>query len=199
MVRDEAIKIGQPWYFTGKPCLRGHVARRNVLNGTCYACASGRIRQQRAADPEKFRAKERQAWADNRESRCAGLRRARLKRIEERRQHDSDRYHNDTDRKASTKARAVKWGKVNKGKRASIIAARRMAMKRATPPWLTTEQKNEIRAFYLEAARRPGEWHVDHIYPIKGKTSCGLHVPWNLQILTGDENRRKGNKVDGAE
>ena len=32
---------------------------------------------------------------------------------------------------------------------------------------------------------------VDHVWPIKGRKSCGLHVPWNLQVITWKENSRK--------
>jgi 5-methylcytosine-specific restriction endonuclease McrA len=36
--RAEAIQLGSNRYFTGKPCLRGHVAPRIIDNGTCETC-----------------------------------------------------------------------------------------------------------------------------------------------------------------
>ena len=59
--------------------------------------------------------------------------------------------------------------------------------------------RKEIGAIYEEARRitaETGVLHVvDHIWPLKHPLCCGLHVPWNLQIITGVENDKKGNKL----
>lgn len=81
---------------------------------------------------------------------------------------------------------------------AAYSAKRRAFKLKATPLWLTDKQKDEIAIFYTEAAKLTKStgitYHVDHIVPLQGKHVCGLHVPWNLQVITATENVRKNNK-----
>jgi hypothetical protein len=73
----------------------------------------------------------------------------------------------------------------------------------ATPPWLTEEHKTQMAEKYWLARDLQcvsGEqYHVDHIIPLKGKDVCGLHVPWNLQVLPAYINLAKSNKTSPKE
>ena len=62
-------------------------------------------------------------------------------------------------------------------KTAKYRARKHMAM----PRWLSEDQLKEINKIYTEANIK--KLQVDHIIPLQGKTVCGLHVPWNLQLL----------------
>lgn len=77
-----------------------------------------------------------------------------------------------------------------------IRSNRRATELNATPNWVN---KGEIKKFYNLAVKltlETGIKHVvDHIVPLQGKNVSGLHVPWNLQILTESENCIKSNKV----
>lgn len=68
----------------------------------------------------------------------------------------------------------------------------------AVPNWLTLEQKKEIRKLHLKQKHmrdtKNKEYHIDHIVPLNGETVCGLHVPWNLQLIPEKENLSKSNK-----
>ena len=90
------------------------------------------------------------------------------------------------------------WRKRNPGLTRIYNANRRAAVRRATPPWLDTQT---LLPVYNQACRLTemlsnfkSKYEVDHVYPLRGKTCCGLHVPWNLQVLRKQENASKSNK-----
>lgn len=78
---------------------------------------------------------------------------------------------------------------------AAYHMARYIRKTQATPAWAS---QSEILVKYEEAKQRTADTgtlhHVDHIIPLNGKNVCGLHVEYNLQILTQTENVRKSNK-----
>lgn len=99
--------------------------------------------------------------------------------------------------KESTK----RYSKLNPHKVLARTNKRRASKLNATPSWLTEEHHKQMADMYwlakdLEAIS--GEkYHVDHIIPLQGKTVCGLHVPWNLQVLPADINVSKGTTYTG--
>ena len=71
--------------------------------------------------------------------------------------------------------------------------------KQRTMPWLSDDDlwiMAEIYDLALLRTKLTGiEWQVDHIIPLQSEIVCGLHVPWNLQVITAKENRVKSNKL----
>lgn len=97
----------------------------------------------------------------------------------------------------SNKERAAKWYQDNRERGIQNARQREGLQKSATPRWLTESNLLEIKYIYQHAKdcqAISGEvYEVDHIIPIRGKDICGLHVPWNLQVLPMDLNRKKSN------
>lgn len=214
--KSSAKRQASPYYYTGRPCSRGHDSVRETTAGCCQ-CAKERKRRRYAQDTD-YRARilayirQPQVMADKnirrrldpvKKARNAALRQSARKSTEQRKQCESaqksKRYANDPEYRAHIKRRNAEWHKNNGAKAAARMARRRANKSTATPAWLTQSMLKQIRAFYTEARRMTtvtGEPHnVDHIVPIKGKTVCGLHVPWNLRVTTRLENYRKNNRL----
>jgi 5-methylcytosine-specific restriction endonuclease McrA len=184
--RADAKAAGAKYYFTGEPCKHGHIAPRKT-KGACVECL--KVEWQEAADKraEYFRqynkaeeVKERKhAWyQENREQviQSAATRPLQIKRVYQ----------------AAWKERNTVWVRAD-------TKARRRKHRDATPKWLSQKQKSEIRQLYqiaITMTQTTGEQYVvDHIVPLRGESVCGLHVPWNLRVITQDENLKKSNKL----
>lgn len=74
---------------------------------------------------------------------------------------------------------------------------RRRIVHRTAPQWLTASERYDIARWYKIAKGKTeatGELHVvDHIVPVISPWVCGLHVPWNLQVIHWRENNSKAN------
>jgi len=88
------------------------------------------------------------------------------------------------------------WQKENKHKIREQSSRKYAKKKKAVPSWAN---KNKIQETYEKAVELTKEknvmYHVDHIYPLRSKWMCGLHVENNLQIVTAKENLKKGNRT----
>lgn len=180
--RQLAKELGAPYYFTGIPCTRGHVAPRKT-KGVCIEC----MREdwvvdnaRRALKPKTDAAKAagKRYYEKNREIVIA---RAAARPPEEKRAARNKYKENNLD--------AVRVD----------TNARRRRHREATPAWLTDEQRATMKKMYVTArnlTKLTGvQYVVDHIVPLRSDVVCGLHVPWNLQVITQEENLRKSNAL----
>lgn len=136
-------------------------------------------------------------WAkNNKEKRRIIRKKWRDNNIDLARQIERASREKHKDKKA---AYQIKYREENPGLAASYCASRRTYKMERTPKWLTETQLKEIEEFYVLAKEL--QWlseaplEVDHIIPLKGELVSGLHVPWNLQILTKPLNCKKSNKL----
>lgn len=184
--RAEAKAAGAAHYFTGEPCKHGHIAPRKT-KGACVECLQVEWRKAADTRAEYFKTynkredvKERKhVWyQENREQVIAA---------------------------AATRPSSVlqsyrnAWKEANKTQVRADTKARRWKHRSATPVWLSRRQKSEIRQMYqiaITMTQTTGEQYVvDHIYPLRSDVVCGLHVPWNLRVVTQSENLRKSNSL----
>lgn len=184
--REEAKATGAKYYFTGVPCKHGHIAPRKT-KGACVECLQAEWRNAASARADYFTAynrkehvkdKKNEWYLANKESvvQAAATRPAHILR----------EYRNA-------------WKATHKTQIRADTKARRRKHREATPPWLSRKQKTEIRQLYqiaITMSLTTGEQYVvDHIIPLRSDVVCGLHVPWNLRVVTSEENARKSNKL----
>lgn len=184
--RAEAKATGAKYYFTGEPCKHGHIAPRKT-KGSCVECLKVEWTEGNQKRAEYFR-QYNQSEAGKEAKRRYYEQNKELVAIKAlaRPNEDRRRYRNKHKRSNPDLYRA-------------LTRSRRKKHRKATPKWLSQEQKRAMRQLYIDAmtvTRITGTpYVVDHIIPLNGDMVSGLHVPWNLRVITREENLRKSNKL----
>ena len=92
--------------------------------------------------------------------------------------------------------RNAEWAKRNRPKVNAKAANRRFIKAKACPSWVDKKAICRVYEIARLMTNKTGiTYHVDHIWPLRNKNFTGLHVPWNLQILTAHDNLTKSNKA----
>lgn len=179
--RAAAKAAGETVYFTGRPCKHGHVAQRQTASGTCLECCKRLQRQnveRRLAENPNLH-KDRYAKNPDFYRQKSAI--YRLNNPEKSRQSYLTSMRKRKPQKAAAEMKRV----------ASKLSA--------TPKWLSKQDLSWIQDYYVAARAHKESFGivlaVDHIVPLRGKTVCGLHVPWNLCLRTQSDNSKKSNKI----
>ena len=194
VTREQADKQGLKRYFTGLPCKNGHLSERKITSGDCLECIR-EAHAQKMQDDLVYR-KRRKAWSDGWRHSPAGKQNAEMHRLRKlvlkRATHEINIIKNSQ----------LHWYEnpqqflIDREIKRKFAEARRNAVAQATPDWVDVQELKEVEQLRSEITARTGiKYHVDHYYPIQSDVICGLNVPWNLQIITAEENHAKSNKM----
>ena len=168
---------------------------KNGIASRCKVCESARSKAYRKANKEKCGARDK-AYREANSEKIAATNKAYREANKEKEAARIKAWQKANPERVAAKNKA--WKDANPEKVVAKSAKRRAAKLRRTPPWLTQEHHDQITSIYAERSRLTKETgiehHVDHILPLQGKNVCGLHVPWNLRVITAQDNLRKSNK-----
>lgn len=182
--RYKAQQNGNSHYMSDKPCKRGHISLRITSTGTCVECRKLKEKERYYANPEKTKAIVKNKYSLN-------AQKLRGKRKE-------NYYANLTEEREQAKLRSRVWRKSNPALRNALVKNYKETKSSRMPKWLNESQLLAIKCKYSVASMLSKygvePWHVDHIVPLRGKEVCGLHVPWNLQVIPARVNISKGRK-----
>ena len=183
--RAEAKATGATHYFTGEPCKHGHIAPRKT-KGACVECLKVEWQQAAETRAEYFKEYNKSEAGQRAKQEYYGRNKAAVIAAAQARPDEAKNNYKK------------KYKEANPDMYRELVSLRRRRFRDATPKWLSAEQRMEIRLKYrlaIEMSRATGLRHaVDHEIPLQGEDVCGLHVPWNLRVITQEENLKKSNK-----
>lgn len=198
--RIDAKASGFTRYFTGSPCIRGHVSERWTSSGKCLDChyEDNPLKPKIRLDPEEAKRRQKE-----------NKRRYYLKNLET---HKARSKQWKKDNPESLKQSWARWREKPKNK---LITFMRDSLRRV----LTREKsaRTEVMLCYTRQELEQhiekqfergmswenyGEWHIDHIIPISHFLNSGIDDPAtvnclsNLRPMWADENQKKNAKIE---
>lgn len=171
--------------------IRNHYERNrdHLLKQAAERYDIDKVREYRKNNKERIN----QYLLDNRKQISLRQKQYRINNSDKIKKQQREYYYNNKERLL---ANLKQWNVTNAGSKNAHTAKRKARLLNATPKWLTAEQMKQIEDIY-KLAYEQGK-AVDHIIPLQGKVVCGLHVPWNLQLLSKSENSAKSNRLSDS-
>lgn len=203
IARKAAKAKGLRRYFTGKPCLRGHIDWRQVGDGSCSACARERSIGDYYKDIETHRKKGREQAAKHRDKRIKYQREwyennkeyfsQWAKDNSEKVRETGARYRENN--RSKRRASFAEWAKKNNDK-VRANCRNRNAKRKSNGGKHSAEDIGQIlkmqrgKCAYCRISLK-GKYHVDHIIALANR---GGNDRKNLQVLCPPCNHEKHTK-----
>ncbi len=184
LTRKEAKKRGFTTYYNGNLCKYGHKSERRVSNGDCLDCAKERDALWAKENSDKKWQREKKRRADNLEF-----------HRKYRRDYAKDRYHKDTEYKAVCILRNF----ITRLKRSGLNTNNSLSKQEIG--YSAKDFVDHVESTWKKGMswQNHGEWHIDHIKPIKAFLNEGITDPSivnsleNLEPIWAEDNLKKSS------
>lgn len=200
ITRKTAKEIGITRYFTGRPCVRGHITFRHAANGGCLAC---NLIRKPAKNLPVTTPEQRKAAQELRSKRWYAKNKEQVKKQAKQWKADNPEKVRESE---------SRWRKKTTSKSITFMRDSLRRVLKVEKNGRTEKLLGYTRHDLIEHIERQfvkgmcwgnhGEWHIDHIESISVLLESGIEDPaiinclTNLKPIWAKENHAKHNKTE---